>query len=73
MRSENVVYCVAEGESLCIFAASLAALSQNGKTIIAKFQGTIMYIAPATPQAEILNRFSRAEYEAPCARLIGNL
>ena len=44
MKTEKITYCVAEGETLNIFASSLAALSLRGKTIIAKFQGTVMYL-----------------------------
>ena len=47
MKTEKITYCVAEGETLNIFASSLAALSLRGKTIIAKFQGTVMYISRA--------------------------
>ena len=48
MKTEKITYCVAEGETLNIFASSLAALSLRGKTIIAKFQGTVMYISPGS-------------------------
>lgn len=73
MKTEKITYCVAEGETLNISASSLAALSLRGKTIIAKFQGTVMYISPGSTQTEILNRFAHAEYNAAAMQLTGNL
>ena len=68
MKTEKITYCVAEGETLNIFASSLAALSLRGK-----FQGTVMYISPGSTQTEILNRFAHAEYNAAAMQLTGNL
>ncbi len=73
MKTEKITYCVAEGETLNIFASSLAALSLRGKTIIAKFQGTVMYISPGSTQTGILNRFAHPEYNAAAMQLTGNL
>lgn len=73
MKAEKVIYCVAESETLNVFAASLAALSLSGKVLIAKFQGTVMYISPGSSQQEILNHFAHAEYNAAAMQLTGNL
>lgn len=73
MKTEKITYCVAEGENLNIFASSLAALSLRGKTIIAKYQNTVLYLFPGSSQTEILNRFAHAEYNADAMRLTGNL
>ena len=73
MKSEKVTYCVAQGENLNIFAASLEALSLSGKCIIAKYGATVMYISAGSTQTEILRSFAHAEYNGAAMQLVGNL
>ncbi len=73
MKTERVIYCVAQDENINIFAASLATLSLAGKSIIAKFGATVMYISPGSIQMEILQMFHHAEYNGAAMQLVGNL
>lgn len=73
MKSRKITYCVAEDEPIPVFAASVAALSRDGREIIAKFNTTVLYISPHSTQSEILNLFEYADYNSSAMLLIGNL
>ncbi len=57
MKRENVTYYEAEGENLIIFCSSLAAMTAEGKKIVANFHGKTLVIFGQKTQYEIILMF----------------
>lgn len=73
MKTTKTTFCTAEGETIDVFATELAKLSSQGKTIIAKFEGKVLYLTPGSNKRDILNMFEHLEYNSAQMTFIGNL
>lgn len=65
MKQEKIVLCIAEGETLEEFTGKVAELSCNGshpQTVIAKFEGKVLYVSPFSSPGDIKNQFEWLGY-----------